>query len=119
MGPRPLNPPPLPTFDTLKRHGHVCCPVAKVVFTADPRLPADQGGKRWLHSWGGRKLDSDGKTWRMVEPTYFESGKTYDVSDADAAWLVNNIPTAFKPPESPKVSRKPIPPPDPDEPETD
>lgn len=81
--------------------------MVKVRFKADAKLPANKGGKRWLHKKGGRKYGAAG-TFRLVEPTYFESGKAYEVKDEEAAWLVAHYPQCFAEVESkPKKADKP------------
>lgn len=91
----------------------------KVRFTAKPGLPATRGGKQWLHTKGGRKYADDGKTYRLVEPVYFESGKSYDVSASEAQWLLNCGPDdCFSIVESkPKKKAAVEPPQDPKEPD--
>lgn len=59
----------------------------KVRFTAKAGLPEDKGGKRWLHSKGGRKYSVDG-SFRLAEPVYWQSGKSYDVDQWTADWLL-------------------------------
>lgn len=60
----------------------------KVRFTAQAGLPENKGGKRWLHRPGGRKYADDG-TYRLAGPVFWESGKSYDVSESELQWLLN------------------------------
>lgn len=90
----------------------------KVRFTAKPGLPADKGGKQWLHARGGRKYAEDG-SFRLVEPVFFQSGKSYDVSASEAQWLLNCGPDGCFDLIEVKQKKKAVadPPQDPKEPE--
>lgn len=77
----------------------------KVRFSAKAGLPAQKGGKKWLHRKGGWQLRADG-TKTLVEPIYFDSGKTYEVTEAELAWLLACGPEGcFSEVEAPKPKK--------------
>jgi hypothetical protein len=75
----------------------------RVTFKADPTLPPHKGGRFWTHAPGGRKQDALPKDaapgtkapYRLVEPVRYESGQSFDATEAEAEWLVAHYPQCF------------------------
>lgn len=68
--------------------------MVKVKFTAKPGLPERKGGRRWLHKKAAMEpYDEEGEPrTRLVEPVWFESGKTYEVTEWEAEVLTSVPP---------------------------
>lgn len=77
----------------------------KLLFKAKPGLPADKGGKRWLHEKAQiKKMPyAGGQTTKVLPPAYIADGEVFELDDKLADALLKHQPHLFsKAASSPK-----------------